>query len=257
MVVQIGMELYMTGIGTIVNSLAVLVGGSLGVLFNKNLKEKYQEILLQALGISVIFVGLTGSLSGLFYVEGSVIKTKDIMLLILSLAIGSLFGELIGIEKGIENVGEKIKKKFSKGGENDTFIEGFVSATLLVCVGAMAVVGSFEDGLKGDPTMLFTKSILDFASIMVIASALGKGAVFSAFPMFLYQGSLTLLAKIVAPLLTDAIVGSLSTVGSALIFAIGINMCFGKKFRVGNMLPSLLVVLIYYGGKALFGHFFS
>ncbi|MGI6772309.1 MAG: DUF554 domain-containing protein [Acutalibacteraceae bacterium] len=247
----------MTGIGTIVNSVAVLAGGSLGVVLNKNLKQKYQDILKQAIGISVIFIGLSGTLSGLFYIENGTIATKDIMLLIMSLVIGSLIGELVGIENGIERIGEKVKKRFSSGDKNEAFVEGFVSATLLVCVGAMAVVGSLEDGLKGDPTMLYTKAILDFISIMVIASALGKGAAFSAFPMFIYQGSITLLSRLVSPLLTEEIIGALSTVGSALIFGIGVNMCFGKKFKVGNMLPSLVVVLLYFGGKALYVHFFS
>ena len=221
----------MTGIGTIVNSVAVLAGGSLGVVLNKNLKQKYQDILKQAIGISVIFIGLSGTLSGLFYIENGTIATKDIMLLIMSLVIGSLIGELVGIENGIERIGEKVKKRFSSGDKNEAFVEGFVSATLLVCVGAMAVVGSLEDGLKGDPTMLYTKAILDFISIMVIASALGKGAAFSAFPMFIYQGSITLLSRLVSPLLTEEIIGALSTVGSALIFGIGVNMCFARSLR--------------------------
>lgn len=237
----------MIGLGTIVNVGAVLLGSSIGLVIKKGLRESLQDAVMKALGVATLFIGITGALSGMFTVEGGAIKTQGTMLMIISLALGTLAGELIGIEKGLDKLGEKLKnlKIFQKYKNDSKFVEGFVTASLVTCVGAMTIVGSFQDGLSGDATMLYTKSILDFFSTMIFASTLGIGVLCSALVMLVYQGALTLLATFIAPLLTDAMIADLGFIGSVLIFSLGINLVFGKKVSVGNMLPALLVPIVY------------
>lgn len=234
----------MIGTGTIVNVLAVIIGGCIGMLFNKGMKKSLQDILMQALGLSTIFIGISGALKGMLVINKGAIETTGTMMMIASLVLGSIIGELINIEDGIEAFGERIRRRFSKG--NDvSFVEGFVSATLVTCVGAMAIVGSLQDGLTGDASMLYTKSILDFIVVMIFGSALGKGAIFSALPLGILQGSVTLSAHIIQPILTNQMIQNISFVGSVLIFGVGINLAFGKKFKVANMLPALVITVVY------------
>lgn len=233
----------MIGIGTIVNIIAVLIGGIIGMFFNGGLKAKYQTILMQALGLSVLFIGISGALKGMLVIINSSIDTKGSMLLIISLVLGSIIGEWIDIEAKMEGFGEFIKSKI-KGNNNPKFVEGFVSTSLVTCVGAMAIVGSLQDGLMKDPTMLFTKSVLDGVISIVFASTLGIGVLFSVIPLGIYQGFITLFAKVLESLLSDLMIHNLSFIGSVLIFGIGVNLAFGKRFKVGNMLPSLIIVVI-------------
>lgn len=234
----------MKGLGTIVNVAAVILGGVIGMIIKRGLKERISDTLTKACGISVIFIGVAGALSKMLVIDGNSISTDGTLLLVLSLVFGGIIGELINIEKRMDGLGNRLKKAV-KAGNDSNFVEGFVAATLVICIGAMAIVGSLQDGLTGDHSMLFTKAILDFIIVMVIASATGIGAVFSAVPLGIYQGLITLCAVLIEPLISDRLVNELSMVGSVLIFCVGINLIFDKKIRVGNLLPALLVPIIW------------
>ena len=234
----------MKGLGTIVNVAAVILGGVIGMIIKRGLKERISDTLTKACGISVIFIGIAGTLSKMLVIAGNSISTDGTLLLVLSLVFGGIIGELINIEKRMDSLGNRLKKAV-KAGNDSNFVEGFVAATLVICIGAMAIVGSLQDGLTGDHSMLFTKAILDFIIVMVIASATGIGAVFSAVPLGIYQGLITLCAVLIEPLISDRLVNELSMVGSVLIFCVGINLIFDKKIRVGNLLPALLVPIIW------------
>lgn len=234
----------MKGLGTIVNFAAVIVASLLGMLFKGGIKDKYQKMIMAALGLSTMFIGASGTLGEMFTVSDGKLSTQGTMLMFLSLVIGGLVGELIGIEDRLEHVGEWIKKKVKR--ENDSkFVDGFVDATLVICIGAMAIMGSLQDGLTASHETLFVKSALDFFFVMIMASTMGIGTMFSAFPLGIYQGGITLAAGLISPYMSDTLVSNLSLVGSVMIFCIGVNFIFGKKFKVGNFLPSLLGPVIY------------
>jgi len=234
----------MVGLGTIVNMAAIIVGGSFGMLIKGGLKQKIQDTLMQACGLATIFIGIEGTLSGMFTVTNGSIETSGTLLLICSLVIGGLIGEAIDLEEKMDHLGEKLKLLVKV--QNDTkFVDGFVTSALIVCVGAMAVVGSIQDGLTGDASMLYVKALLDGIIILIFASVFGIGAIFSALPLGIYQGSITLCAVLIAPYLTSTLISELSYIGSALIFAVGINISFGKKFKAGNLLPAIIVPVFY------------
>ena len=220
-------------LGTIVNAVAIVIGGGIGALFGSNFSERYNEIITQAISLSVILVGLL-----------SAIKTENILLLIISMAIGSLIGEFINIEDRLNKLGILLQKKFAKEGHN--LAEGFVMATLIFCVGSMAILGSIESGIKNDHTTLFAKSILDGVFSIVFASTFGIGVAFSAVSVFLYQGSITLLASQASDILTLQAINELSAVGGLLIMTIGLNTLKITKIRVGNMLPAVFIPVIYF-----------
>jgi uncharacterized membrane protein YqgA involved in biofilm formation len=208
----------MIGLGTIVNAAAVVAGGVLGLLFKGGLKQRFQDILMQALGLSVIFIGIAGALKGIFVVNGTALDTKGTLLMVAALVLGALLGELINIEKHLDRFGEFLKRKFTKDRNDSNFVDAFVTTSLVVCVGAMGVVGSLEDGLSGDAMTLYTKALLDLIIVMVYASAKGKGTIFAAIPLLLYQGAITAFARVIHPLFTDQIISDISFVGAILIF---------------------------------------
>ena len=236
----------MIGLGTIINTLAVIVGGLIGMCLKNGLKKNLQDILMQACGVATIFIGASGTLAKMFIIENGNISTKGTMLLIFSLVLGGVLGEAVNIEEKMDYLGEKLKKSV-KAEKDNLFVEGFVNVSLIICVGAMAIVGSIQDGISGDYSLLTTKAVLDLVIVVVFASTYGVGAVFSAVPIFVYQGGITLMAAIGGTFLSDAIINDLSFIGNALIFCVGVNIAFGKKFRVGNMLPALLVPVVYHG----------
>ena len=236
----------MIGLGTIINTLAVVVGGLIGMCLKNGLKKNLQDILMQACGVATIFIGASGTLAKMFVIENGSLSTQGTMLLIFSLVLGGILGEAINIEEKMDFLGERIKKAV-KAEKDNLFVEGFVNVSLIICVGAMAIVGSIQDGISGDYSLLATKAVLDLVIVVVFASSYGLGAVFSAVPIFLYQGGITLMASIGGSFLSDAIISDLSFIGNALIFCVGVNIAFGKKFRVGNMLPALLVPIVYHG----------
>lgn len=233
----------MRGLGTIINTLAVAVGGLIGLRFQSGLSEKLQATLMQACGVASMFIGVSGTLAKMLTVTDGVFSTRGSMLLILSLVFGGLIGEWIDLEARMETVGEKIKAAVRR--ENDSrFVDGFVNVSLIICVGAMAIVGSIQDGISGDYSMLAAKAVLDMIIVMVFASTYGLGAVFSALAILVYQGAITLAAILCGAFASDAVIGALSFVGSALIFCVGVNICFGKRIRVGNFLPALVMAVI-------------
>jgi uncharacterized membrane protein YqgA involved in biofilm formation len=235
----------MIGLGTIVNAAAVVAGGLLGILFKGGLKQRFQDILMHALGLSVIFIGIAGALKGIFVVNGPELDTKGTLLMVAALVIGALLGELINIEKHLDRFGEFLKRKFTKDKNDTFFVDAFVTTSLVVCVGAMGIVGSLQDGLSGDATTLYTKALLDLIIVMVYASAKGKGTIFAAIPLLIYQGAITAFARVIQPLLTDQVIADISFVGAILIFCVGVNLMFKTKIKVGNMIPALVIVVVY------------
>lgn len=234
----------MRGLGTLVNALAVLAGGGLGLLLRAGLKETLQTILMQASGLAVIFIGISGALAEMLTVQDGALGTQGTLLLVCSLALGGLLGQWLDLEARLERLGERLKRLAVRS-EDARFVDGFVSATLVICIGAMAVVGALQDGLRGDHSTLFVKALLDFIIVMVLASSLGVGTLFSALPLALYQGLITLCAVVIRPYLREELISGLCLVGSVLIFAVGINLTFGKRLKVGNFLPALLPPIVY------------
>ena len=237
----------MFGLGTIINVLAIIAGGIIGLLFRGGLKEHYQQAVIKSLGLCTLFIGAAGALPGLLRVENGLLTSppiRDTLGMILSLALGTLLGEWLDFDGKMEHLGAWLKEKASRG-EDSQFIQGFVTASLTVCIGAMAIVGSIQDGLSHDPSTLFTKSILDFLIIIIFASTYGKGAIFSALPVGVLQGGVTLCAGLLAPVFSAAVIANLSFLGSILIFCVGVNLAFGSKFRVANMLPALVLGAAY------------
>jgi len=234
----------MIGLGTIVNVAAIVVGGCLGTFLRGGLKEHYQTALTRSLGLATMFIGIAGALPGMLEVVDGQFVGKDTLGMILALALGTLIGEFLDFDGLLERLGRWLKERAARS-DDARFVEGFVTASLVVCVGAMAIVGSIQDGLTGNPATLYTKSILDFTIVMVFASTYGRGAIFSALPVGVLQGSVTLLAGLVAPLFTPVIIANLSFLGSILIFCVGVNLVFDNRFRVANMLPALVIGGIY------------
>ena len=233
----------MVGLGTIINTLAILAGGVCGGLFGRFLSDSAQDTLTKVCGVSTLFIAITGALEQMVTVEGAGIVTGGSMLIIGCLAIGAVIGEILDIEGAFERFGEWLKIK-SGNAKDKGFVNAFVTASLTVCIGAMAIVGSIQDGLTGDYSILATKAILDLIIIMVMSCSMGKGAVFSAIPVAVFQGSITALAGLVRPVMTDAALANLSLVGNVLIFCVGINLIWGKKVKVANLLPAIVAAVI-------------
>ena len=233
----------MIGLGTIINVVAIIIGGLLGKVCGGFLSKRYQETLNMACGVSVLFLGIAGALEGMLTVEGASIISGQSMLIVLSLVLGALIGEFINLEDKFERFGEWLKRK--TGNEKEAnFVDAFVTASLTVCIGAMAIVGAIEDGIFGDYSILATKAVLDFIIIIVMTGSLGKGCAFSAIPVGILQGSVTVLAKFIKPVMTDAALANLSLIGSILIFCVGLNLVWGKKIRVANLLPAIVLAVV-------------
>ena len=228
--------------GTLINTAAVLAGGVFGHFFGKLLKPRIQETLTLACGVSTLFLSTAGALRYMLPLDGQSLPGGGAMLVILCVALGGLLGELLNIEGGIERFGEWLKGRTGSA-KDQNFVTGFLSASLTTCVGAMTVVGSLQDGISGDWSVLGAKSILDLVIVAVLTSSLGKGCVFCVIPIFGIEGGLTLLAEWISPLMTERAMSCLSTVGSVLIFCVGINLVWGKKIRVANLLPALLLAV--------------
>ena len=229
----------MFGLGTLINTGAIIAAGIIGSLFGHHLKQRHQETVMVAAGISVMFIGISGAMEGMLSLSDGKLSSGQAMLLVLSMTIGGLIGEWLGIEDGFERLGYWL--------HDNQFVSAFVTASLTVCIGAMGIVGAIQDGILRDPSILITKAILDFIIILVMASSLGKGAGFSAIPVLCFQGFITLLAQFIKPMMTEVALANISLVGSVLIFCVGLNLVFGQKVRLANLLPALLIaVLIAY-----------
>ncbi len=233
----------MIGLGTLINTAAIILGGIIGHFTGKLFQLEQQTALNKACGISVLFIAIAGAMQGMLHIDGNTIVSGSSMLVVLCLAIGTIIGELLGIEKEFERFGEWLKQKTGNSGDRE-FVNAFVTASLTVCIGAMAIVGAIQDGVSGDYSTLAVKSVLDFIIIAVMTSSLGKGSVFSAIPILAFEGSITLLARLVAPVMTDMAIAYLSLIGSILIFCVGVNLVWGKTIRVANMLPAVLLAIL-------------
>ena len=233
----------MIGMGTIINTGCIILGGLSGHFFGRFLKERHQTSLTAACGVSVMIIGIAGAMEGMLTVNDGVISSGQAMLVTISLALGTLIGEIIDIEGLFERFGEWLKVKTGNAKDAE-FVNAFVTASLTVCIGAMAIVGAIQDGIFQDWSVLATKAVLDFVIIMVMTCSMGKGCVFSAIPVFLFEGLITLCATLVKPIMTDLAMNYLSLTGSILIFCVGVNLVFGKKVRVANMLPAVVLAVI-------------
>ena len=233
----------MYGLGTIINTAAIVAGGAGGALFGRFLKENVQDTLTKVCGVSTLFIAITGALEQMLTVENGAIVCHGAMLVIGCLTIGAVIGELLNLEGAFERFGEWIKLKTGNA-RDKRFVDAFVTASLTVCIGAMAIVGSIEDGISGDYSILATKAVLDFIIIMVMSCSMGRGAIFSAIPVAILQGSITVLAGLLRPVMTVGALANLSMVGNVLIFCVGINLIWDKKVRVANLLPSIVAAVI-------------
>lgn len=229
--------------GTLINMAAIFIGGILGLLVGKAISKRFQDILYMVCGISTLFIGIGGVMQHMLTIEGSQLNTQGTMMVLASLTIGALIGEGINIEKRFEQFGEWLKRKTGNSGD-PAFIDAFVTASLTVCIGAMAIVGAIQDGMAGDYSILAAKSVLDLVIICVMTASMGKGCVFSAIPVGILQGSVTALAVVLKPVMTDAALSNLSYVGSILIFCVGLNLVWGKKVKVANLLPAVLIAVL-------------
>lgn len=232
----------MPGLGTIINVVAIVAGGLLGLLVGRSFDTRKQESLTVACGVSTLFIGISGALEGMLSLEGTALSGGHTMLVVLCLVIGTAIGELLGIEEAFESFGEWLKQRTGNA-RDASFVNAFVTASLTVCIGAMAIVGAIQDGILGDWSTLAVKSVLDFIIVAVMTSTLGKGSIFSAIPVGVFEGSVTLLARVLQPLMTDAAMANVSLVGSILIFCVGVNLVWGKRVRVANMLPALIIAI--------------
>ena len=228
----------MAGLGTIINTLAILAGGILGMVFGRFFKESVQDALCKTCGVCTLFLGIAGALEGMLTVEGTGVVSGGTMLIIGCLALGSLVGELLDLEGAFERFGQWLKIKTGNA-KDKGFVDAFVTASLTVCIGAMAIVGSIQDGILGDYSILAAKAVLDLIIILVMTCSMGKGCIFSAIPVAVFQGSITALAGLIRPLMTEAALGNLSMIGSILIFCVGVNLVWGKRLKVANMLPAV------------------
>lgn len=230
-------------LGTILNVAAIVAGGLIGLVFSRAISARYQQTLMQAIGVCVIFVGIGGAVQEMMTVTADGLQSGGTMMVVISYAVGSLLGEWIDLERRMEQFGTWLKVKTGNAREKQ-FVDAFVTASLTVCIGAMAIVGAIQDGLSGDHSTLALKAMLDMVIICVMSASMGKGCLFAAIPVGILQGAVTLLARAIQPLMTEAALANLSLTGSILIFCVGVNLLWEKKLKVANMLPSIVVAVI-------------
>lgn len=242
----------MIGLGTIVNSGAIIAGGLIGLVSRRFLNERFQETITKAIGFAVIVMALGSVMSRMLVIniseaesglKGS-IDTQGTIMMIISLAAGAFLGELINIDNWFERFGVWLRDRSGNQGDS-LFVDAFVSASLTVCIGAMAVIGAIQDGISGDHNTLYAKAMLDLVIIIMMTASLGKGCIFSAIPVFIFQGVITVFARVIAPVMTEAAVSNISLVGNVLIFCVGINLIWPKTIRVANVLPSIVIAVIF------------
>ena len=218
-------------VGVLVNTVAVLFGSIFGLLFKKIISQRVCNAVMLGLGLCVIYIGISGAL-----------EVDNILIVICAMVFGAISGTLLNIDKGLNHLGDTLSKKVRSAGSGNTVSEGFVTASLLFCVGAMSIVGSLSAGLSGDNTTLYTKSLLDMVSSAMLSATLGIGVIFSAAFILVYQGAIALLASTLQPLLSDAIIANITCAGSLLILALGFNMLGITKIKVADYLPAILFV---------------
>lgn len=221
-------------LGTIVNTIAVIVGASIGLLIKKGIPKRIGDSLMKGLGLCSLYIGISGAFEG-----------ENTLLMIISMVAGILIGETIDIDRRINTLVRAIESKFSKSSNKSNISQGFISASLLFCVGSMTIVGAMEAGLSGDNTMLFTKSVMDFFSSIIFASTLGIGVLFSSVFVLIYQGGLTLSAIFMAPLLNTSVINEITCVGSLIIIAMGLNVLGITKIKLMNFIPAMFLPIVF------------
>lgn len=218
-------------IGVLVNAAAVILGSGLGLLFKKGINEKYNNAVMTGIGLCIVYIGISG-----------VLKGENSLVAIISMVIGAIVGTSIDLDKRINSLGNMLSSKFKKNNNKVSLTEGFVTASLLFCIGAMTIIGSLDAGLKGDYTTLFTKSVLDFFSAIMLSASLGIGVIFSAFFVLFLEGGLVLVSTLLESVLTDFAIAELTCVGSLMILALGLNLMGVTKIKVANYFPALILV---------------
>lgn len=231
----------MIGLGTLIDVALILLGGFAGLAFGRFISGRIQDTLLKATAVAIIFIGISGAMSGMLTVSGGEISAGG-SALVVSLALGSLIGEILDLERQIDRFGEWLKYATGSSGDSE-FVDAFVTASLSVAIGAMSIVGAIQDGMTGDFSTLAVKGAIDALLVCTMTASMGKGCIFAAIPVLVFQGALTLLASFLQPLMTAAALANLSTVGSILIFCIGVNLIWPRTFRVANMLPAVVVAM--------------
>lgn len=233
----------MIGVGTIINSAAIVGDGIIGLLGGRFMKERYQETVQRTCGICVLFIGIAGAMEKMLQISGGGLASGYSIFITVCLVLGALVGKICNIERQFERFGEWLKQKTHSGGDN-SFVDGFVTASLTVSIGAMAIVGALEDGIAGDWSILAAKAVLDFIIILVMTCSMGKGCIFSAIPVFVFGGLITVFAVFIRPFMTELALSYISLVGSILIFCVGMNLVWDKNIRVANLLPAILFAAI-------------
>lgn len=227
-------------IGTLINTVLVLIGGGLGLLLRKGIPERIRDTIMQGLALTVMLIGIQGA-----------IKTNDVLCVIVSIVVGGLIGGLLDIEKQLDKLGQFAEKKLSS--EEGSVAKGFVTASLIFCVGAMAIVGAMDSGIRGDHSTLIAKGVIDAVTSVFLAATLGPGVLLSAVAILIYQGAIALLSIWIAPILTDTVICEMGATGGLLVLGIGFNLLFpNQKIKVGNLLPAIFVPLIYIPIAGLF-----
>ena len=224
-------------LGTYVNTVVVIIGSLVGLMVQNGLKERYSNTILHGVALAVLFIGISTTLNGMM-------NGGEPILFIISLVVGGLFGELLDIDRGLKNLGEWLQAKVGSGEHN--IAQGFVTASLLFCVGTMAILGSLDSGLRNNHDMLYAKSVLDGVTAIILTSSLGIGVILSAFSVLIYQGAIVLFASALEPVLTVEVIREISIIGGILIFSLGLGMLEIKRIKTANLLPSILVPPIYY-----------
>lgn len=230
--------------GTLINAVGVIVGGVIGILIGHRINKNIQDAVLKAAGLAVLFLGIVGVSEKALSINGDTLAAKGSVVLIVSLVVGTLVGEIINIERGFERFGAYLKR-VTKSEKDAKFIDAFITASLTICIGAMAIIGSIQDGLFGDYSILMAKAILDMIIILILTSLKGRDAIFSVVPLVVLQGGITLLARFIEPIMTQTALNNLSLVGSVLIFCVGVNLVWDKHLRIANMLPAIIIAIIF------------
>lgn len=234
----------MKGLGTVINVGCIVLGGITGLLFGKKINKKIRETLITAAGIAVIFLGIGGCMEKMLQISESKLLSSHSLMMIISLAVGGVIGEILNIQGGIEKFGEWLKIK-SGSKDDNSFIGAFVSSSCTVCIGAMAIIGAIQDGISGDIATLTAKGLLDAIIICIMTASQGKGCIFSALPVGIFQGLITVTAYFLGAFLSQAALDNISLVGSILIACVGLNLIREKQIRVANLLPSVILAAAF------------
>ena len=234
----------MPGLGTLINVGGIIIGGVAGLLFGRFINKSMQKSLMLVLGVCTIFIAVQGVLEKMLVVKDDMVTTTGHLMLIFSLTLGTVIGELIDLDRGFDRFGYFVREKTHNTGDSG-FINAFVTSSLTVAIGAMAIMGAIQDGIMHDPSILAVKALLDMVIIMIMTSVMGKGCIFSAIPVAILQGSITILAALISPIFTPAAMANISLVGSVLIILVGVNIVRPGSVKVANMLPSIVLAVVW------------